>query len=150
MMKIFKIACGLFISFLFTTACDTTGGLTGNENPPLAPNHGWLEVQFIVPEFVHIPDKGLHRISLGLSYTLDSLYRGEYFQKINVSDYQENYKIILPEGEYVYEAVITCSCDGDTCLSGGFPGGQFGMKHDFDNFYIINQKTTTIKTSFMY
>lgn len=130
--------------------CDPSEVLSGSENPPLQPDHGYLEVKFTLPEFDDIPKGSIHRISLGLSYTIDSLYRGEFFKKINVSDYQENYKVILPDGEYVYEAVIACSCGGDTCLSGGFPGGQFGMKHDYDKIYIEDQKTTSVNTFFIY
>ncbi|MEA1877862.1 MAG: hypothetical protein U9N86_13475 [Bacteroidota bacterium] len=98
--------------------------------------------------FKRIPKENIHRVSLGFAYTVDSLYRGEFFRKVNVSDYQKLYKITLPSGEYYYEAVITCSCDGDTCLNGGFPGGRFGMIYDFLNFYVEDQKTTIIKTIF--
>ena len=47
-----------------------------------------------------------------------------------------------------FDAVITCSCAGDTCLNGGFPGGQFGMKHAFDKFTVLDQEKTTVKTIF--
>ena len=133
---------------LLLTACDPDDRFTGSETVPIPPDYGYVEVEFSLPSYNKVPQEGIHRVSLGFSYTVDSLYRGEFFRKVNVSDHQNVYKIILPEGEYYYEAVITCSCDGDTCLNGGFPGGKFGMKHDFLNFYILDQETTLIKTNF--
>lgn len=120
----------------------------GSEDIPIPPDHGYVEVEFLLPEYKKIPDRNLHRVSLGFAYTVDSLYRGEFFKKVNVSDHQNLYKVILPEGEYYYEAVITCSCNGDTCLNGGFPGGKFGMKYDFLNFLIVEELTTSITTHF--
>ena len=128
-------------------SCDDTNNINDNTNPEMPPNHGILEFQFVMPEY-SIPEKNVHRISLKLSYDVEALYRGEYFRKENVSDYREKYEIILPEGSYYFDAVITCSCGGDTCLNGGFPGGQFGMKHAFDKFTILDQTTTVVKTVF--
>jgi hypothetical protein len=108
---------------------------------------GILEFRFTMPVY-DIPQKNLHRISLGFAYTADSLYRKEFFKKVNVSDFQEVYKVFLPGADYYYDAVITCSCAGDTCLNGAFPGGRYGMKHDFDKFNIENQKNTVIETHF--
>lgn len=130
------------------SSCNPNEGIMGSEDIPIPPDHGYVEVEFLLPEYKKIPDRNLHRVSLGFAYTVDSLYRGEFFKKVNVSDHQNLYKVILPEGEYYYEAVITCSCNGDTCLNGGFPGGKFGMKYDFLNFLIVEELTTSITTHF--
>lgn len=150
MGRIFKMKniCLIILIIALISSCNPNEGIIGSEDIPLPPDHGWAEVAFIVPGYKLIPDKNIHRISLGFAYTVDSLYRSEFFKKVNVSDHQEVYRTILPEGEYYYEAVITCSCDGDTCLNGGFPGGKFGMKHDFLNFVVINELTSIIKTNF--
>ena len=141
-----KILILFLISCLIS--CDDKDNIDNSiSNPEMPPNHGILEVQFIVPEY-SIPEKNVHRVSMNLSYDVEALYRGEYFYKANVSDYVEQYQILLPEGSYYYDAVITCSCGGDTCLNGGFPGGQFGMKHAFDKFTIEDQGSTVIKTIF--
>lgn len=129
-------------------SCNPKEGITGSEEPPIPPDHGFAEVEFLLPEYNKVPSGKIHRVSLAFAYTVDSLYRGEFFKKINVSDYQNLYRVILPAGEYYYEAVITCSCRGDTCLWGGFPGGRYGMKYDFLDFEIRDQATTLIRTNF--
>ena len=119
-----------------------------DDDPPvIPPAYGSLEFRFIMPSY-RIPKEGVHRVTLGFAYKVDSLYRGEFFKKINVSDYQEVYNVLLLPGEYYYDAVITCSCGGDTCLNGSFPGGRYGMKHNFDKFTISQQETTVIETHF--
>jgi hypothetical protein len=95
-----------------------------------------------------IPKEGMHRVTLGFAYSVDSLYRGEFFKKVNVSDYQEVYNVLLLPDEYYYDAVITCSCGGDTCLNGSFPGGRYGMKHNFDKFAVVQQQNTIVETHF--
>jgi len=135
----------LLISLL--AACDPVIDDNGIDNVIIPANHGSLEFRFILPEY-KIPKENIHRISLSFAYTVDSLYKGQYFSKINVSDFQEVYTVYFPEREYYYDAVITCSCGGDTCLNGGFPGGRFGMKHNFNKFTIENQKSTVIETHF--
>ncbi len=118
-----------------------------NDDPLIPDNHGSLEFRFILPDY-KVPKGGIHRISLGFALSLDSLYRGVYFQKVNVSDYQQNYTLYFLPKEYYYNAVITCSCGGDSCLNGGFPGGKFSMTNTFDKFEIEVQKTTIIETKF--
>jgi len=135
---------------LLLISCEPDPGLTGNDELKPLHNEGYVEVEFELPEYQSIPDKNIHRVFLGFAYTVDSLYRREFFRKLNVSDYQSMYKEILPVGEYYYEARITCSCDGDTCLYGGFPGGKYGMKHAFLNFYVIDQGTTVVKPEFVF
>ncbi|MEA1878357.1 MAG: hypothetical protein U9N86_16050 [Bacteroidota bacterium] len=138
----------IFSIGMMLVSCNPEDDIIGSEDIPIPPDHGFVEVEFLIPEYKRIPEQNIHRVSLGFAYTVDSLYRGEFFRKVNVSDYQKLYKITLPSGEYYYEAVITCSCDGDTCLNGGFPGGKFGMKYDFLDFTVQNQQITNIKVNF--
>jgi hypothetical protein len=142
-MKNLKII-GILL-FCLMASCNPL--IDGDDDEIIPSAYGSLEFRFIVPEY-KIPKDKVHRISLGFAYSVDSLYRGVYFKKINVSDYQEVYSILLLPDEYYYDAVISCSCAGDTCLNGGFPGGQFGMKHNFDKFTVENQKNTIIETHF--
>lgn len=140
----------VFFGVLLTSllaACDPVIDDQGLDNATIPANHGCLEFRFILPDY-KIPDQGVHRISLSFAYSVDSLYRSQFFEKVNVSDFQEVYTLFLLPDEYYYDAVITCSCAGDTCLNGGFPGGQFGMKHNFNKFSIKNQKSTIIETHF--
>jgi len=144
-MKLLTIIGFLIIGLL--TACDPSTEDPDLNNKIIPADHGSLEFRFILPEY-KIPKENIHRISLSFAYSVDSLYRGQYFQKVNVSDFQELYTLFLRPDDYYYDAVITCSCGGDTCLNGGFPGGRFGMKHNFNKFYIENQKSTIIETHF--
>ncbi len=128
-------------------ACDDQDKINNNTNPEFPPGYGILEFHFVMPKY-NIPEEMVHRISLNLSSDVEALYRGEFLYKENVSDFKEIYKILLPVGTYYFDAVITCSCAGDTCLNGGFPGGQFGMKHAFDKFTVLDQEKTTVKTIF--
>jgi len=143
-----KKTAAIFLLLVYSmVSCDDNNIINNTTNPEFPPNYGILEFHFVMPEY-KIPAEKVHRISLNLSYNIEALYRSEFFHKENVSDYQEQYEIFLPVGSYYFDAVITCSCTGDTCLNGGFPGGQFGMKHAFDKFTILDQGTTVIKTVF--
>ncbi|HBB90770.1 MAG TPA: hypothetical protein DC042_03400 [Bacteroidales bacterium] len=138
------IGIGLLV---LLTGCDPTGGIEGNDEIIIPPDTGTLEFRFILPEY-KIPKDKVHRISLGFAWSADSLYKSLFFRKVNVSDLQEVYTVYLLPDEYYYDAVITCSCEGDTCLNGGFPGGRFGMKHNFNKFFIEKQKSLVIETHF--
>ena len=144
-MKKIGIILVYFLSILL--ACDDPNGIHNITNPDFPPGYGILEFHFVMPEY-NVPKESIHRISLNLSYDFHSLNMGEYFHQENISDYKEIYEIILPTDSYYFDAVITCSCGGDTCLNGGFPGGQFGMKHAFDKFTILDQEKTIVKTVF--
>ena len=144
-MKSSFILWFLLIGFLFS--CDPIIEDHGLDNEIIPVNHGSVEFRFILPDF-KIPEEGIHRISLSFANSADSLYRGQFFRKINVSDFQEVYSLFFLPDDYYYDAVITCSCDGDTCLNGGFPGGRFGMKHNFNKFIVENQSRTIIETHF--
>jgi len=88
---------------------------------------GWVE--FVFPlQMVEVPDISLHRIDLSIARAASDLYQGNYVASANVSDYQVTYIFELAPGNYYYQAGMTCSSLGDTCMWGGFPGGRFGSK----------------------
>jgi hypothetical protein len=87
------------------------------------PRYGSIDFNFTLPE-LNLPDKGLHRIDLSLAKTLDSLYRKQFCHAANVSDYKSVYRFTLLPGKYFYQAGITCTCQADSCLYAGFPGGK--------------------------
>jgi len=144
-MKLIAIIGIAFITLFIS--CDPIIDVEEIDQIIIPANNGSLEFRFILPVY-KIPKQNIHRISLGFAFTTDSLYRGLFFRKINVSDFQEVYTVYFPEHEYYYDAVITCSCGRDTCLNGGFPDGRFGMKHNFNKFSIEIQKSTVIETHF--
>lgn len=98
--------------------------------------YGQLSFHFVLPPSV-LPTGKVHRTELKLAYTADSLYRGLFFAEANVTDTREEYNFTLPEGDYYYQAGITCSCLSDSCLWDGFPNGQYGRR------YSINQISVT-------
>ncbi len=96
----------------------------------------------------NIPESGLHRIDLSLAKDAMSLYRGEFIASANVSDVQTIYVFSLPPGEYYWQAGITCTSTGDTCLWGGFPGGRYGTLWTLGTIDIELDKTTLQKICF--
>jgi len=129
------------------SGCNPIDDIGGNDTIIIPPDNGSLEFRFILPEY-KIPKEDIHRISLSFAYSADSMYKSQFFRKVNVSDFQDVYTLFFLPDDYYYVAVITCSCEGDTCLNGGFPGGRFGMKHNFNRFSIEKQKTLVIETHF--
>ncbi len=89
-------------------------------------NYGSITFDFALPK-LNIPDKSLHRVDLSLARTIDSLYRKEFCNAANVSDYEPKYTFVLRPGRYHYQAGITCTCRADSCLYAGFPGGQLSI-----------------------
>lgn len=117
--------------------------MAGCENPtvdpditPNDPTTGTVEFDFPIPERSTRPS-GIHRIDLSLARTAYDIYRGDFLISANVSDEERIYKFKLEPGDYYYQAGITCSCLGDTCLWDGFPGGRFGTKWTMDRITII-------------
>lgn len=90
------------------------------------PRFGSITFDFTLPK-LNLPDKGLHRVDLSLARTLDSLYRKQFCNAANVSDYKQNYTFTLLPGRYFYQAGFTCTCQADSCLYAGFPGGQLSI-----------------------
>lgn len=119
------------------------------EGPEAGPS-GLTEVEFVLPSYGAIPKEGIHRILLAFAYTMDSLNKELFFKRINVSDQKMVYTNSLMPGTFAFIAAIGCSCDGDTCLYGGFPGGKYGLKYDYGEFTVEADKTTCIKTTFTY
>ena len=106
----------------------------------LEDNNGIINFNFQIPE-MRVPVENIHRIDLSIAVDAHSLYSGYFLESANVSDYQANYSFDLEDGEYYYQAGITCSSNGDTCLWGGFPGGQWGTKWTSGKIEIIKGET---------
>ena len=90
-------------------------------------NVGSIIFNFPIPER-SVPADKIHRIDLSVAPDAHSLYSGYFLESANVSDLLSSYSFKLEEGEYYYQAGLTCSAEGDTCLWDGFPGGQWGTK----------------------
>ncbi len=137
------LIAGLFILII---ACEPTtpvtpGGISRDENA------GTVEFDFQINSKV-ASTGGLHRIDLSLALTSYNLYRGDFLISANVSDRERTYSFKLEPGDYYYQAGITCSCLGDTCLWDGFPGGRFGTKWTMDRITIIKGEKLSKKITF--
>lgn len=99
-------------------------------------NMGSITFDFPIPDR-RVPVKDVHRVDLSLAVDAFSLYSGYFLVSANVSDMVRSYTFILEEGEYYFQAGITCSSQGDTCLWDGFPGGQWGTKWISDKIEIV-------------
>ncbi len=118
----------------FTSNC---GGDPFFDDGIVPPNTtGVLEVEFKLP-YVPLPLNKIHRIDLSIARSADSLYRGKFISSANVSDNKSLYRFVLPPGSYYYQAAITCSCQADSCLWGGFPGGQWGVRWAIDKVDVL-------------
>ena len=118
------------------------GEIPPNDDPATDPTKGILIVDFNLPRYHHLPEKRVHRANLCLSHTADSLYRGLFVDCANVSDMQKSYTFTLHPGTYYYQAGLTCSALGDSCLWGGFPGGRMGLRWAIEKVVIEKGKTT--------
>ncbi len=119
-------SCFILISVLVLIACDPTKTDTTGESEFFKPTHGTLVFDFKIPD-LDVSDKNLHRVDLSLARTADSLYRKMYVSAANVSDLKQSYTFVLLPGRYFYQAGISCSAGGDTCLYAGFPGGNLSV-----------------------
>jgi len=97
---------------------------------------GIVEFDFSIP-LRRVPAEGIHRIDLSIANTTYDLYRGNFLISANVSDRVTTYTFKLMPGDYYFQAGITCTCLGDTCLWDGFPGGRLGTKWAMDRITII-------------
>jgi hypothetical protein len=144
-MKIYKRVLVLFLAVstavLVFDSCDKEPPVEGFDGTPLPENYGILEVDFKLPPYTAI-QKGIRRVDLAVCRSMDEMYRGQFFHHTNVSDAKQDYQIFLPEGTFYYQAVITCTCGGDSCIMGGFPYGYGGMKYAFDKVEIIEGQIT--------
>lgn len=137
----------LMVGISFTlSSCDNTEDL-----PPditsMSTSYGRIQLEFPVDD-LNVPQRCLKRADLSISYTADSLYRNEYLTVVNVSSYQYLYETALKPGGYYYQAAKTCICGGDTCLWGGYPGGQNGMKWTMGSFEIIKGEISYDRITF--
>ncbi len=99
-------------------------------------SHPWLPLDRIVRTDLHVAKDGME------------IYKGNYLESANVTDFQDNYFFYLPPGTYYYEAGIACICGGDSCSAGGFPGNQFGGKFTMGKFTITEGEVTTVTPTF--
>ncbi len=99
-------------------------------------NIGSITFDFPIPER-NVPVDKIYRINLSIAVDAFSLYSGYFLKSANVSDLLRTYSFSLEDGEYYYQAGITCSAAGDTCLWDGFPGGQWGTKWTSGKIQII-------------
>lgn len=99
-------------------------------------SHPWLPLDRIVRTELNIAKDGVE------------IYKGNYIESANVTDFQDNYFFYLTPGTYYYEAGIACICEGDSCSAGGFPGNQFGGKYTMGKFTIEMDKVTTVTPTF--
>jgi len=129
-----KIACILVLLVLI--ACDPNDDkFNGSDNNKTSSIYGSVELNFPIDDH-HVPHRCIKRSDLSIAFTADSLYRKEYVTVANVSNYQSLYKFSLEPGFYYYQAAKSCICGGDTCLWGGYPGGQNGMLWTMATFEI--------------
>jgi hypothetical protein len=113
----------LIISLL--TGCTDVGPVDDKIVPPVTT--GVLEIEIRLPN-MPLPKSGIHLVDLSLARTADSLSRKLFVASANVYDDKTLYRFVLKPGFYYYQAGITCSCLGDSCLWGGFPGGRYGVR----------------------
>lgn len=113
-----------FIIALF--GCDPDSPGTGPGDGGLDPVYGRVDFNFPIPTS-SLPAGKIRRVDLSLALTIDSLYRQQYCTAANVTDYKQVYSFSLLPGRYFYQAGVTCTCGGDSCLYAGFPGGQMSV-----------------------
>ncbi len=123
-----KAKTHFLILFLITglVACNPAGPDPGEGTDFTDPAYGAVDFDFALPE-LSISQRGIHRVDLSLSKSVDSLYRKEYISCANVSDFQQKYTFNLLPGRYYYHAVVNCTFQGDSCMNAGFPGGKYGL-----------------------
>lgn len=120
-MKIFRLLILAFLCAIGSCNPDDPGTDPGTVIE--SQTYGSVDFNFAMP-VLNLPDKGLHRVDLSLAKSLDSLYKKQFCNAANVSDYKSIYRFTLLPGRYFYQAGITCTCQADSCLYAGFPGGK--------------------------
>ncbi len=137
---LYKIFCILVLLVLI--GCDPNEDVPNGTNPNIiSPIYGTVQLSFPIDD-ANVPQRCIKRADLSIAYTADSLYRKEFVTVANVSNYQSLYEITLEPGTYYYQAAKTCICGGDTCLWGGYPGGQNGMIWTMAPFEISSGEIT--------
>lgn len=127
-----------FIILIVLTSCDPVEDiLAGSDGNQISTIYGSIQLDFPITDD-KVPHRCVKRTDISISYTADSLYRKEFVTVANVSSYQSLYEFVLEPGKYYYQAAKTCICGGDTCLWGGYPGGQNGTIWTMSIFEIIS------------
>ena len=139
------VVISLFVILL--TSCDKNGDIINPDKNGYSNNYGTIQIDFPIEE-THVPLRCIKRANLSIAYTADSLYREEYITVANTSDYQSLYEFVLEPGVYYFKAAKTCVCGRDTCLWGGYPGGQNGMLWSMWSFEVLSEKTSYIHINF--
>jgi hypothetical protein len=146
-MKAFRMMItGIMLGMMLLLSCEkeaiendpdeTKGDPTGTLHVIFRISHPWLPPDRIVRTDLHVAKDGVE------------IYKGNYIQSANVTDFQDEYFFYLPPGTYYYEAGIACICEGDSCSAGGFPGNQYGGKFTMDRFTIYEDQVTTVIPTF--
>lgn len=137
----------LIIGFL-ASSCNNTD-LSDNNGPEseITKETGKIVFEFNIPER-RVPVEKINRINLSVAVDAKSLFSGYFLASANVSDLVNSYAFTLKEGDYYYQAGITCSSAGDTCLWDGFPGGQWGEKWAMGTISVIREETIVKKLTF--
>lgn len=145
---IFKYIITAAIALLLTNISCEKDIIDDDVNPDteLIDNQGIITFNFPIPDG-RVPENKVHRVDLSIAENAKSLYSGYFLISANVSDVKTSYSFKLVEGEYYYQAGLTCSCVGDTCLWDGYPGGQWGIKWTSGTIEVIkgqnNEKNLT-------
>ncbi|MFA5218588.1 MAG: hypothetical protein WC388_06580 [Bacteroidales bacterium] len=127
----------IFLSFflIVLNACDPD--VPDNPDGDQAEaNTGTVVFDFGIPAR-NVPESAVHRIDLSIAKDAYDLYRGKFLISANVSDRTRFYTFNLDPGNYYYQAGVTCTSVGDTCLWDGFPGGRFGNKWTLGTITIV-------------
>jgi hypothetical protein len=142
-----KLKLLLFILIGLVASCNPDELPTDDTSDKSNPAYGIVEFDFAMPD-LNLPDKNLHRVDLSLAKTYDSLFRKEFCSAANTSDYKQKYSFSLLPGRYYYQAGITCTCQADSCLYAGFPGGQLSIWWTTGWFDVEKGKVYTKKIVF--
>ncbi len=134
------------VSGLSFVACEPTEILSPDIDAYQS-RYGTIKLEFPIDDD-KVPHRCIKRADISISYTADSLYRKEFIAVVNVSTYQHLYEISLNPGKYYYQAGKTCICGGDTCLWGGYSGGQNGMKWTMGNFDVLKNEISYDRLTF--
>jgi len=147
LLKYLKLLSAAICLIPLLQACDPKEDIDDPDENFRTGFYGSVNIEFPI-EDIHLPHRCIKRSDLSIAYTADSLYRKEYVTVANVSDYQSLYKFSLEPGSYYYQAAKTCICGGDTCLWGGYPGGQNGMIYTMAKFDVSIGKISYDKITF--
>lgn len=147
LLKYLKIPLTVICLLPLILSCDPESEIIDPDDNFRSGFYGSVNLDFPI-EDMHLPLRCVKRSDLSIAYTADSLYRKEYLSVANVSDYQSLYKFSLKPGSYYYQAAKTCICGGDTCLWGGYPGGQNGIIYTMSKIDVYIGKITYDKITF--